>query len=80
MSDTETTFIQTLPQIITSLAALVGAVGGVWIGILGYRKSKDNAKAITEVHADINGKMAELLKTTSEAEFAKGVKSETDRR
>ncbi len=74
MSETETTFLQVLPQTITALAALVGAVGGVWLGFLSYRKSKDNAKAIEIVRTDVNDKMQQLIKTTGEAEHAKGLK------
>ncbi len=80
MDDTSTTeLIKSLPQIITSLAALVGAVGGVWIGLLGYRKSKQNANAIENVRKEVNGQSEQLLKVTDEAAFARGIKDEKDR-
>lgn len=55
-------------QFITAIAAL-GAV----------LMSARNGRKIEEVHLSINGRMDELLKVTSEAQHALGVKQEFDR-
>jgi hypothetical protein len=58
--------------VITSLATLVTAIGGVVIGIR-------NSSKIAEVHRSTNGKMEELVRVVKAASFAEGEKAEFDR-
>jgi len=60
-----------IAQIITSVATLLGVIGGVVVSLRNSRK-------IEEVHKSTNGKMAALIREVREASFAKGVKSEKD--
>ena len=61
-----------LAVVITSLATLVTAIGGVIIGLI-------NASKLTGVHKAVNGKMEELVTEVRAASFAKGVKQEKDK-
>jgi type III secretory pathway component EscS len=61
-----------LALIITSVATLITAIGGVLIGLV-------NARKLTQVHESTNGKMEELLQISKQSSFAAGVKSETDK-
>ena len=59
-------------QLITSVATLIGVIGGVGVSLRNSRK-------IEAVHKSTNGKMEELVAEVRASSFAKGVKSETDK-
>jgi hypothetical protein len=59
-------------QIITSVATLLGVIGGILVSLR-------NQKKIEAVHKSTNGKMEELIGVVKKASFAEGVKSETDK-
>jgi hypothetical protein len=61
-----------MAQIITSVATLLGVVGGILVSLR-------NQKKIEAVHTSTNGKMEELIEVVKKASFAEGVKSETDK-
>ena len=79
-------WIKALPNILLALAAVIGAFSGLVIGIRTSRKvDKVDAKAdaaniaIEVVRSDVNDKMQQLITTTHDEAYAKGVKSETDK-
>jgi hypothetical protein len=63
---------QGVALIITSLATLITAIGGIIVSLL-------NAKKLEEVHKSTNGKMEELVAVVKKASFAEGAKSEADK-
>lgn len=67
------TYIE-LAQIITSIAALVGSMAAAAAFVASLR----NGAKITDVHIAINSRMDQLLRTTANAEHARGAKEERD--
>ena len=81
-----TTFVSKLPEIIMAVSVILTAY---W-SYKAKEQSKDNskqivaqgdkqAKAIEVVRTDVNDKMQQLITTTHDEAYAKGVKSETDK-
>lgn len=66
--------IKNMPAIIGAVAGLIAALGVVVLGFLNYLTNKK----LNQVHADVNGKMQELVDATGAAKFREGVKSEKD--
>jgi hypothetical protein len=64
--------MENVAALIVSVATLVTAVGAVVIGII-------NSNRINDVHISINSRMDELLRTSTTAAHAQGVKEERDR-
>lgn len=73
------TLIEKLPEILTSAAAFVGAVGGVVVGLLSYFKSKKNGDVIADVSRSVNGEMVAKLATAHAAGHAEGVRNRSEK-
>lgn len=65
--------------IITSLATLVSAIGGIVVSLRNADKLQKVHDEVKVVASETNGMKDQLVKVTGEAEFAKGVKQERDR-
>jgi hypothetical protein len=65
-----TIFISKLPEIIMAISVILAAY---W-SYKAKEQGKANSTAIEVVRTDVNDKMQQLIKTTGEAEHAKGLK------
>ena len=73
MSDT--VVISLIGSAATVLVSLVNAA----LAILNHDRGKRNEQTLTTLKEQTNGIQEKLVKVTGEAEFARGVKSESDR-
>ncbi len=75
MSDGTAIGIALIGSATTVLVSLVN----VGLALVNNQRGKRNEDHLVEIKTQTNGMQAELLKVTGESEYAKGVKSETDK-
>ncbi len=73
MSDT--VVISLIGSIATVVVSLINAV----LAFSGHERGKRNEQNLTALKDQTNGIQEKLVRVTGEAEFARGVKSETDK-
>jgi hypothetical protein len=75
MTDDWPALIHTIVEVITAIAALIGAIAGLG----GFIGSMHNSKKISEVHLSINSRMDQLLEERGMTSRALGVEEERAR-
>ncbi len=66
-------------SLIGSAATVVVSLINAGLALMSHERGKRNEQSLTSLKEQTNGIQEKLVKVTGEAEFARGVKSETDK-